>query len=239
MAAGFGAIAFLGIYVALDPASAERRTIDGQDLLLALGLGIDQVSLSGHRNTSDRLILDAVDLPNIRTQLDVDIRAVKARIERLPWIETAVVSRVLPDGLDVVVRERKPVAVWTEDGRDWLVDRTGRRLGPNLPGVYPDLLKISGLGAADHIAELSDLFASHPGLAERVVISERVGGRRWTLDLKNGTRLLLPAEGAAGALAFAFAGKPGSRLVDKPRSIVDLRVPSRVFIAAADDAARR
>lgn len=41
----------------------------------------------------------------------LDLAAVSAEIERLPWVRTAVVSRVLPDGLRVRVTERQPLAV--------------------------------------------------------------------------------------------------------------------------------
>jgi cell division protein FtsQ len=43
--------------------------------------------------------------------LDVDPGAVAARLERLPWISQATVSRQWPDGLRIAVTERMPVAV--------------------------------------------------------------------------------------------------------------------------------
>ncbi len=40
-----------------------------------------------------------------------DVKQISARLERLPWIRTAVVSRVLPDGIRVRLAEREPRAV--------------------------------------------------------------------------------------------------------------------------------
>lgn len=41
----------------------------------------------------------------------LDLAAVSAELERLPWVRKAIVSRVLPDGLRVRVTERTPLAV--------------------------------------------------------------------------------------------------------------------------------
>jgi cell division protein FtsQ len=48
-----------------------------------------------------------------------------ARLEAVPWVEEARVSRALPDGLRVAVRERRPAALVVADG-EYLVDQEGR-----------------------------------------------------------------------------------------------------------------
>ena len=40
-----------------------------------------------------------------------DVQGMVARLERLPWVRTAIVSRVLPDGIRVRISERVPRAV--------------------------------------------------------------------------------------------------------------------------------
>lgn len=40
-----------------------------------------------------------------------DLEAISSRLERLPWIRVAMVSRVLPDGIRVRIEERQPRAV--------------------------------------------------------------------------------------------------------------------------------
>lgn len=52
-----------------------------------------------------------------------DLVAVSARLERLPWVRTAVVTRVLPDGMRVRIVERQPrVVVRMSSGRLVWVD---------------------------------------------------------------------------------------------------------------------
>ncbi len=63
-----------------------------------------------------------------------DLEDISARLERLPWIRTAIVSRVLPDGIRVRLAEREPRAVVrTAAGRFFWVDDDAVVLGEMLP----------------------------------------------------------------------------------------------------------
>jgi cell division protein FtsQ len=59
-----------------------------------------------------------------------DLAALSKHIERLPWVRTAIVSRVLPDGIRVRITEREPKAVVrTSAGRFMWVDQDAVYLG--------------------------------------------------------------------------------------------------------------
>ena len=63
-----------------------------------------------------------------------DLTDLSAKLERLPWVRRAVVSRVLPDGIRVRIREREPRAVVrTAAGRFVWVDEDAVMLGEMLP----------------------------------------------------------------------------------------------------------
>jgi cell division septal protein FtsQ len=63
-----------------------------------------------------------------------DLPGVTARLERLPWVRSVVVSRVLPDGIRVRITERVPRAVArTASGRFRWVDEDAVLLGEMLP----------------------------------------------------------------------------------------------------------
>ena len=59
---------------------------------------------------------------------NADLEELKARIEKLPFVKSAAVSRVLPNGLRISVFEREPVAVVRVAGGDFLVDSEARIL---------------------------------------------------------------------------------------------------------------
>lgn len=63
-----------------------------------------------------------------------DLQGMTARLQRLPWVRTAIVSRVLPDGIRVRISERMPRAVVrTSSGRFRWVDEDAALLGEMLP----------------------------------------------------------------------------------------------------------
>jgi cell division protein FtsQ len=79
-----------------------------------------------------------------------DLQGVSARLQRLPWVQTAVVSRVLPDGIRVRINERLPRAVVrTNSGRFRWVDEEAVLLGEMLPTDQLPSFFLRGLNEDD------------------------------------------------------------------------------------------
>jgi cell division protein FtsQ len=79
-----------------------------------------------------------------------DLGVVNASLERLPWIRTAVVTRVLPDGIRVRIVERVPRAVVrTTSGRFRWVDDDAVLLGEMLPTDQMPAFFLRGLNEDD------------------------------------------------------------------------------------------
>jgi cell division protein FtsQ len=110
-----------------------------------------------------------------------DLNGISARLERLPWIRSAVVSRVLPDGLRVRITERVPRAVVrTASGRFRWIDDDAVLLGEMLPTDQMPAFFLRGLNEEDpeaarqenreRVAKFLDLQRDWElaGLAERV-----------------------------------------------------------------------
>lgn len=85
---------------------------------------------------------------------DADLHAISQRLERLPWVRTAVVSRVLPDGLRVRISERVPRAVVrTASGRFRWIDEDAVLLGEMLPSDHIPAFFLRGLNEENsHVA---------------------------------------------------------------------------------------
>lgn len=79
-----------------------------------------------------------------------DLNGINERIERLPWVRTAVVSRVLPDGIRVRITERSPRAVVrTFAGRFRWVDEDAALLGEMQPTDQVPAFFLHGLSDED------------------------------------------------------------------------------------------
>jgi len=106
------------------------------------------------------------------------------------WVESAAVKREWPDRLTVNIREKKPLAYWS-DGR--LVSRTGELFSPPNPQVAGALPLLSGPDerVRDVITmarTLSDQLVGH-GLGFSGLNLEQRGA--WTLRLGNGIDVVL------------------------------------------------
>jgi cell division protein FtsQ len=202
-------------------------------LLIAAGFGIDQVGISGHRFTPDADIYDALDLPNTKTFAGFDAAAALKRIERLPWVDTAQITRVFPGALSVQIRERLPAAIWSRADKSYLIDATGRVLGLIAPSTTWALPRISGEGANGEAAMLFVALARYPELQQTFAQGERVAERRWAVVFKNGSRLELGADREAEGLETVHANRELQRaLLDSP-TVVDVRTPGRPAIRPA------
>jgi cell division protein FtsQ len=83
---------------------------------------------------------------------NADLNGMNARLENLPWIKTAVVSRVLPDGMRVRITERVPRAVVrTASGRFRWVDEDAVLLGEMLPTDQIPAFFLRGLNEEDPV----------------------------------------------------------------------------------------
>jgi len=227
-----GAVLFAALTQWGANARQARPAVEEADRLAELaGLGVQQVYLTGHRMTSDRDIFDALDLTQARSLLRFDSVAARERIERLPWIRTAAITRVFPDSISIEVVERKAFAVWEESGRDLLIDATGRVLGLAPPSMKADLPRFAGKGAAENAAALISLLEHPPDVRTRLKEAVRVAGRRWTLRLVNGLEIHLPAGREAEALARLSSHMAAGHLLDGNQyAAIDLRPADRIIM---------
>jgi cell division protein FtsQ len=229
---GVSLAAMLAIVAISEGGRGWRRMIDIDAAAALAGFGIDQVTLSGHQFTADTDVFDALDLENARSMASFDASAVRARLERLPWIATAELTRVFPGGLDVKIAERKPFAVWARGERRYLIDRSGRLLSPVSATAALDLPRVAGEGAAAEAEGLLALVQRYPSVARRLEEAERVAERRWTLKLSRAVTLVLPADREAAVLEEIEKGGELARLVAGENAIIDLRRQGRITVRA-------
>ncbi len=236
--AAFAALSGALAFSLLTDAGRETRAAmsllpDADQVLFWTGLRLDQVAVSGQRFTPDSDIFDALDLSNARSLLTFHSNAARERVEALPWVETASITREIPGTLEVRVTERKPTAVWLHEDREILIDSTGRVLSALKPGTPVKLPRVAGEGAPEHAQALLELLARYPSIAERFEVAERVGERRWSLRFKNGVKVELGADREAVAFAALSSAEDLGKLLNGRDLIIDLRTRGHITVRPA------
>jgi cell division protein FtsQ len=230
----------LVVVVALDiPAKAERAagaavgragfTVSGYQIV-----GINHMN----RALVDQVVTDELHRASAEADSDkapqalVDVGAIRRRLLAYGWVKDARVSHRLPDSLVIDIVERKPAALWQNQGELALIDGSGIVLDHVPVDRMPDLPLLIGPGANGQEQQLSQLMAAVPTLKPQLASATWVGGRRWDLNFQSGETVALP-EGEEAAMAalskFARVDKQSGLL---GRGIVrfDLRVPGKMIV---------
>ena len=112
-------IAFVGYRAAASASFFQVRTVETRGAARA---SVDDIKNVVRRDVSETGVWRA------------DLQQLSSHLERLPWVRTAVVTRVLPDGIRVRITEREPKAVVrTAAGRFIWVDDDAVYLGEMSP----------------------------------------------------------------------------------------------------------
>jgi cell division protein FtsQ len=194
----------------------------------ASGLRVTDVVIEGRANTPEALLREAIGIDKGAPILGFSLEETRARIETIPWVEHATVERRLPGTVVVNLQERRPFAVWQNQGKFVLVDRTGAVVTNQDVAQFPHLPLIVGHGAPGAASGLLDALRERPSLAEKVVASVRVGDRRWNLRMTNGTDVMLPEGHEVVALDRLIQLQQQHDVLDRPLAAIDMRLPDRL-----------
>nr|WP_281393139.1 cell division protein FtsQ/DivIB [Sphingomonas xinjiangensis] len=212
-----------------------------------LGLRVDEIQIDGIKRMDKMTVYSQALDQDSRAMPLVDLKLVRERLLKYPWVQDARVSRRLPGTLRVFIVERQPAAVWQNHGQLMLVDTAGVPLEPVSADAMPDLPLLIGEGANSQEPARSMLLEAAPALKPLVRAATWVGNRRWDLTFNTGEKLQLPEGEAESRQALhKFAEMDGERrLLGKGSLRFDMRVPGNMVVqrrvmpqTAAADAAK-
>lgn len=200
------------------------------ETLAEAGFTVRHVDIIGAERVNADAIYAAIGEPGPDSIFQLDADAIRARVEALGWVDSAVVARLLPSRISVTVTERAPAAVWQNDGAFFVLDKEGAVIDGVNAAEYADLPVVVGADAGEASPELLQAYAQFPAVAERVEAAQRVGERRWTLFIDSGMKVHLPENEGAAALAILNDLQTRRHILDAPASMIDLRDTTRVVI---------
>ncbi|HRW36607.1 MAG TPA: FtsQ-type POTRA domain-containing protein [Aquihabitans sp.] len=191
-------------------------------------LDVDRVVVRGVTGDQADQVREASGVVRGDALVDVDPGAASRRIRQVPWVASATVVRRWPDGVELRVQARRPVAVAGTGTAAVQVDATGRALAPavettdlpTLDAAAPELgARVSG-AARTAVAVLAAL----PDDLRGEVAEVGGGARDLELVLRDGIEVAWGDDGQQTAKADALAALLSQR--DRPSfARVDVSVP--------------
>jgi cell division protein FtsQ len=199
-------------------------------LVQATNMPVQDIVIEGRDHTPETLLNTAIGVHVGDPMLGFSLADARKRIEALSWVQYAAVERRLPGTLLVSLTERKPFAIWQNQGKFVLIGRDGQVVANEDIAAFGELPLVVGPGAPENASTLLDALAAQPDLKSRVVAAVRVGERRWNLRLKNGADVMLPEGAVVPALAKLMELQTSQALLDRPLATVDMRLPDRLVV---------
>ncbi|MDQ2632270.1 MAG: cell division protein FtsQ/DivIB [Pseudomonadota bacterium] len=210
--------------------------VAAQAVTARLGFAVDQIRVSGNKETSEIDILGSLGLDGWTSLVGFDADAARQRITELPWVKVAAVRKIYPDEIEVRIEEREPFAIWQHGSQLAIVERSGNVIAPFHGGRLAALPLVIGYGAAEQAAGFVGKIRQYPGLAARVKGYIRVAERRWDLRLENGITIRLPETGEDAAIAEVLRLDRENGLLSRDIATVDLRLDDRLVIELTPEA---
>jgi cell division protein FtsQ len=217
--------------------SLERAELALLSATADAGLMLADVLVEGRERTGRRVVLETLGVVRGQPILAFDPYAAKARLERLPWVRGATVERRLPDSIHVRLIERRPLALWQNQGRTAVIDRSGAIIPGAEPKAFARLTLVVGEGAPEHTRELLAMLNREPALRARVSAAVRVRGRRWNLRLDDGIDVRLPELDPGAAWAELARAQREHGVLGRDVAVIDLRLPDRLVVRTTSEAA--
>jgi cell division protein FtsQ len=164
--------------------------------------------------------------------LNIDLQKIKQKLEKLTWVRYASVERLYPSTLSVSIIERKPFALWQDNGIVNLIDSEGDIIKTRDIAKFSNLIIMVGDEAPAQAESLFNLINTEPELAKRVSSVIRVGKRRWNIRLSNEVEIKLPEEDATKAWKQVAQMQKETSILENDIKTIDLRIgdENKVFI---------
>ena len=228
--AAIGATLWACGYVGLLGEQIEARA---SRAAVGAGFEIRRVTLSGR----SRAGLDEVEAalgPAVgQSILHYSLDEARARVEQLGWVRVAAVTRLLPDTINISIRERSPAAVWQMDGALHLIDVEGAVIREIGAYEYSQLPLIIGAGAPAAASEILSALKTLPEIYEETTAATRLADRRWDLKMRSGAVVKLPEARLNDALTTLSTLKESYGVLDRRLEYIDLRDPERMVVRPA------
>jgi cell division septal protein FtsQ len=138
-------------------------------------LRVLRVRTEGNTIVPDSVVIRMAAIPKNSKLYDVDLNAVRMKVQQNPFMKRVSVAREIPDGIAITVAERRPFAALVLD-RILYVDAEGYILPPVRSGAVLDLPVVTGeMNASECVPGRQIRTRKLRGALEILTTAQRIG----------------------------------------------------------------
>lgn len=192
---------------------------------------LQKIQFDGNEKVPEILLLKASKLHYKKSSLEVPLKEVKEKLEKLSWVKAVVVQRRLPGQISIRIAERTPVAILQSKNKLHLVDSDGVILDNDGIGNYNNLPIVAGEGAETEVFSFLQALEKFPKIRRQLVFAVRVGRRRWNIRINRGITVKLPERCLIQAFGILDEVSDSKGFFKEGIVFLDLRIPDRIIIS--------
>jgi cell division protein FtsQ len=206
----------------------KEKLVDNTESFIAKAIEAKHI-LVQVQYTDEVALYDAINMKTGDTLVGVNVASIRKRIESLPWVKLATVTRELPSTLKIEIYEHHPLAKIVVGDEVWVINKKGDRITLS-DSRFDGLPTLTGENAAIHAGHLFMLLSEEVKLLKELTAAAYVGERRWDLGFKSGVQVQLPEEDPQQALKILVALNDERKVLAEKHGTIDLRIADRVIL---------
>ena len=196
----------------------------------AAGLIVQEVVVEGRSKTRKNALLQALQVSEGDNILTINIKEMKDRINKLPWVKFARIERHFPNKISLTLVERTPMARWQTNRMLKLIDDHGDVIPVVDLTSFSNLPIIIGKNAPKIAGQILRTLSSEPHLFRRVKSLTLVSDRRWDVELDNQINVHLPEKNPGKAWTHLATVEQGHNIFGDQVQGIDMRLENQLII---------
>ena len=196
----------------------------------AAGLIVQEVVVEGRSKTRKNALLQALQVSEGDNILTINIKEMKDRINKLPWVKFARIERHFPNKISLTLVERTPMARWQTNRMLKLIDDHGDVIPVVDLTSFSNLPIIIGKNAPKIAGQILRTLSNEPHLFRRVKSLTLISDRRWDVELDNQINVHLPEKNPGKAWTHLATVEQGHNIFGDQVQGIDMRLENQLII---------
>lgn len=213
-------------YELYNRAAVAVNTVQGK-----IDLKVKAINIIGNDRISNDVISDITGIRQGDNINAIDIYSIKHELEKLSWVKTAVIERVLPSTINIYIQENDPKAIYVNGDARYLISDEGDILEKIESDSHPSLVILRGEKANVGYSQVLDQLFEQEDVYKNIDEMHKISNRRWNIVLKNGVTIKLPENGVLSAMKELKMQIRKNNDLLSCRCTLDLRfTPEKIYV---------
>ena len=137
-----------------------------------------------------------------KSLLSLDLNYIQSELEKVTWIKSVIIRRILPNKLSLTIEEFSPQAIWVRGKDRFVLDKDGNAIERISNDQFQNYFTIKGTQADLNLMKLLEDLENFPEIYNQIDYANFIGRRRWDLHYQGGVRIMLPQDNVIDSLVY-------------------------------------